>query len=64
MNIETGGALAEDRETPRLTDIIAVRPSRDPTCQPIPNPGTVFTRTLETIDDDRMAWFLGVLPPA
>ena len=48
----------------RLTDLIAVRSPREPDPKPIPSPGTVETRALETIDNDRMMWFLGVLPPA
>ena len=47
-----------------LTDLIAVRSAHEPDPKPIPSPGTVETRALETIDNDRMMWFLGVLPPA
>ena len=56
--------MDENHETRRLTDIIAVRRRHDSEPRPLPSPGTVMTFTLETIDDDRMTWFLGVLLPA
>lgn len=46
-----------------LTDLIAVkRPLEGREPYP-PNPGTVETRAIETVDNDRESWFLGVLPP-
>ena len=56
--------MPEDTRARRLTDLIAVRSPHEPDPKPIPSPGTVETRALETIDNDRMMWFLGVLPPA
>ncbi len=56
--------MPEDNPTRWLTDLIAVRSPHKPDPKPIPSPGTVETRALETIDNDRMMWFLGVLPPA
>ena len=56
--------MADNPEHRRLTDIIAVRHAHEPETEPPPGPGTIMTFTLETIDDDRMMWFLGVLPPA
>lgn len=56
--------MADNLERRRLTDIIAVRHAHEPEPEPSPSPGTVMTFTLETIDDDRMMWFLGVLLPA
>lgn len=56
--------MGDDRQNPRLTDIIAVRHPHDAKPRPSPSPGTIMTFTLETIDDDRMMWFLGVLLPA
>lgn len=47
-----------------LTDLIGVRSPREADPKPIPSPGTLETFALETIDNDRMMWFLGVLPPA
>ena len=47
-----------------LTDLIGVRSPREADPKPIPSPGTLETRAIETIDNDRMMWFLGVLPPA
>lgn len=56
--------MADNQENHRLTDIIAFRHPHEPEPRPSPSPGTVMTFTLETIDDDRMMWFLGVLLPA
>ena len=56
--------MPEDTRARWLTDLIAVRSPHEPDPKPIPSPGTVETRALETIDNDRMMWFLGVLPPA
>ena len=47
-----------------LTDLIGVRSPREADPKPIPSPGTLETRAIETIDNDRLMWFLGVLPPA
>lgn len=57
--------MARESALPRLTDMISVkheRSSRPP--DPRPTPGTHFTATVETIDNDHESWFLGVLPPA
>ena len=48
---------------PSLTDMIAVRPVSSGSAGPRPGPGTFFTVTVETIDNDQESWFLGVLPP-
>ena len=48
----------------RLTDIIGVRSPREANPSPIQSPGTLETLAIETMDNDRVMWFLGVLPPA
>ena len=56
--------MKHDSSLPRLTDVIAVRHVRSSgSADPRPTPGTFFTATIETIDNDHESWFLGVLPP-
>ena len=56
--------MSEDDTARRLSDLIAIRSPHEPDPKPTPSPGTIETYALETIDNDRMMWFLGVLPPA
>ena len=53
-----------DKDNRHLTDIIGVKYSLKDNPEPMPSPGTIETMFFETIDNDRMVWFLGVLPQA
>ena len=53
-----------DKDNRQLTDIIGVKYSLKDNPEPMPSPGTIETMFFETIDNDRMVWFLGVLPQA